>query len=52
MPLPFTSLLPFDGRVAFLDYEPLLPLCTENLATDDTSESASASSGGDEITEA
>ena len=41
MSLPFKSLLPMDGHLLMLDYEPVLPVCTPS--GDETSESTSES---------
>lgn len=52
MPLPFASLLPYDGRVLLLDHKPLLPICVAELEPVDTSESVTATDATSETSEA
>lgn len=44
MSLPFKSLLPYDGRVVILAYQPFLPFCLEAAGTSQTSDSDSETS--------
>lgn len=43
--LPFSSLLPFEGRVLWFEYEAFVPLCIEEVLDDLTSDSESDSDG-------
>lgn len=37
-PLPFAALLPIEGRILLLDYEPFLPLCVSDVSGSDNAQ--------------